>query len=119
VKTALLFSLTGVVLLVASASFCQARFRITYTPRPPEASSVVLDGRVFNDADRDVLDVWVKAEAVNASGKVLATGLGFVGPSIRGHGSAAFAAKVPFVEGTQTFRLAVNSYRESAAFQSP
>lgn len=118
-RAALLLSLTGVLLLAASASFCQARFRITYTPRPREASSVVVDGRVFNDADRDVLDVWVRAEAVNASGKVVATGLGFVGSSIPGHGSAAFTAKVPFVEGMQTFRLAVNSYRESAAFQSP
>ena len=118
-KNALLLSLTGVVLLVGSASFGQARFRITYTPRPREASSVVVDGRVFNDADRDVLDVWVRTEAVNNSGKVVATGLGFVGSSIPGHGSAAFTAKVPFVEGMQTFRLTVNSYRESAAFQSP
>jgi hypothetical protein len=119
VKNVLVLSLTGVVLLVASASFCQARFRITYTPRPPGASSVVLDGRVFNDADRAVVDVWVKAEAMNASGKVLATGLGFVGSSIPAHGSAAFEAKVPLVEGAQTFRLTVNSYRESSAFQSP
>lgn len=118
-KTARLLSLTGALLLVASASLGQARFRITYTPRPPEASSIVVDGRVFNDADRDVLDVWVKAEAVNASGKVLATGLGFVGSSIPAHGSAAFAAKVPFVEGVQSFRLAVSSYRESATLQSP
>lgn len=119
VKTASLLWVIGIVLLVASTSIGQAHFRITYTPRPREGSSVVLDGRVFNDADRDVLDVWVRAEAVNASGKVLATGLEFVGSSIPAHGSATFAAKVPFVEGIQTFRLAVNSYRESAGFQSP
>jgi hypothetical protein len=119
VRTALSLWLIGAVLLSASLGLGQPRFRVTYTPRPREGSALVLDGRVSNDADREVLDVWVTAEALNASGKVLATGLGFVSSSIRGHGSATFVVKVPFVEGVQTFRVAVTSHREGGGGQSP
>ena len=118
-KAALGVWLLGAALLCASLSVGQSRFRVTYTPRPRDASALVLDGRVSNEADRDVLDVWVTAEALNASGKVLATGLCFVSPSIAAHRNAGFVAKLPFREGVQSFRVAVTSYREGTAFQSP
>jgi hypothetical protein len=107
--------------LLACQTFGQGHFRITYTPRPREAAVVTLDGRVFNDADHDVLDVWVTAEGLDTSGKVLATGITFVSFVIPRHGSAAFLAKLPVAQGKdiQGFHLAVTSYRDVAAVQSP
>jgi len=111
--------LIGVVWLGASDSLGQGRFRITYTPRTREAAAVTLEGQVFNDADGAVLDVWVTVEGLDTSGKVLGTGITFVSFLIPGRGNATFVAKLPVAEGIQNFRLAVTSYRDAAAVQSP
>jgi hypothetical protein len=120
-KTLFGISLMGVVVLFACQTFGQGHFRITYTPRPREAAGVTLDGRVFNDADIDVLDVWVTAEGLDTSGKVLATGITFVSFVIPRHGSATFLAKLPVAQGKdiRSFHLTVTSYRDAAAAQSP
>jgi len=117
-KTVLGISLLGLVLVLVGRSFGQGHFRITYTPRTPEAAGVTLDGRVFNDAENDVLDVWVTAEGLDTSGKVLATGITFV-ILIPRRGSATFVAKLPVAEGIDRFRLAVTSYRDEPAVQKP
>jgi len=119
-RTILGLSLMGVVLLSTYQSFGQAHFRITSTPRPREAASVILDGRVFNDADNDVLDVWVTVEGLDTSGKVLATGITYV-ILIPRHGSATFVAKLPVAQGRDihSFHLAVTSYRDAAIVQAP
>lgn len=119
-RTILGIWLMEIMLLSAGPSSGQGRFRITYTPRSPEAASVTLDGRVYNDADLDVLDVWVTAEGLDTSGKVLATGITFL-IVIPRHGSATFVAKlpVPREKHVDTFHLAVTSYRDAAAAQAP
>jgi hypothetical protein len=111
--------LIGLVLLFPCQSAGQGHFRITYTPRTEGATAVTLDGRVFNDADHDVRDVWVTAEGLDASGKVLAAGITFAGFLIPGRGSVTFVAKLPAAAGIQSYRLAVTSYRDAAAVQSP
>ncbi|HXJ77186.1 MAG TPA: hypothetical protein VMS64_00725 [Candidatus Methylomirabilis sp.] len=114
--------LIAVVVFFACQSVGQAHFRITYSPRPQETSSVTLDGRVSNDADNDVLDVWVTVEGLDTSGKVLTTAITYV-LLIPRHGSATFVAKLPVAEGIQSFHLAVTSYRDGVpvprSVQSP
>src|SRR6266852_5009204 len=50
-------------------------FRITFQRERDEPSSIVLMGEVFNDGLRDVVDVWVTADALNAEGKVVGRGV--------------------------------------------
>ena len=111
--------LTGGLLVLANPGATQARFRITYDVKSRDEKAVLLEGRVFNDTGADVLDVWVTAQALSASGKVLGRGIAFVGSSISRGESAPFEAKVPAAEGVETFRVAVTSYRASREVQSP
>jgi len=106
-----------VIGLVPCAS--QARFRVTYDVQSRDAKAVLIQGRVFNDTGVDVLEVWVTAEALNASGKVVGKGITFVGSSIARGDSAAFEAKLPPAEGIEKFRVAVTSYRAARETQSP
>ncbi len=111
--------LIGAFLVLATPGATQARFRITFDVKSRDAKAILLEGRVFNDTGRDAVDVWVTAEAVNASGKVLARGIAFVGSQISRGDSASFEAKLPSVEGVETFRVAVTSYRAGSDVQSP
>ncbi len=111
--------ITAALLLLATRGSTQGHFRITHGVKTRDATSIVLEGRVWNDADRDVVDVWVTAEALNSSGKVLGTGIVFVSSMIRKGDSASFKAKLPAAEGAESFRLAVRSYRYATEFQSP
>ena len=111
--------LMGTLLVFVTLGATQARFRITFDVKSRDAKAVLLEGRVFNDTGRDAVDVWVTAEAVNASGKVLARGIAFVGSQISRNDSAPFEAKLPSVEGVETFRIAVTSYRAGSDVQSP
>jgi hypothetical protein len=111
--------LMGVLLVFAAPGATQVHFRITYNVQSRDATATKLEGRVFNDIGVDVLDVWVTAEALGASGKVLGRGIAFVGASISRGDSAPFEAKVPAAEGVETFRIAVTSYRAAREVQSP
>jgi hypothetical protein len=57
---ALCLALLGVGLATAEP------FRITFQRERDEPSSIVLMGEVFNDGVRDVVDVWITADARNA-----------------------------------------------------
>ncbi len=107
------------ILLFAAPGFAETRFRITYTVKTRDATAILLEGRVFNETGRDAFDVWVTAEALSASGKVLTSGIAFVKSAISRGDSAAFVAKVPSAEGVENFRIAVTSYRSGGDVQSP
>ena len=109
----------GALLLFAARGSTDAQFRITHRVKAREGTAIVLEGQVWNDVGRDVVDVWVTAEALNASGKVLSTGIVFVGSMIRKGDSATFKAKLPAAESAESFRLAVTSYRFATEVQSP
>src|SRR5205085_5978619 len=65
------------VTLVASSAIAQgpAPFRVIHTVDKGTQPAVNVSGRVFNDARSDAIDVYVTAEALDASGKVLASGV--------------------------------------------
>jgi hypothetical protein len=111
--------LMGGLLAFAAPGATQVRFRITYNVQSRDAKATMLEGRVFNDTGGDVFDVWVTAEALSASGKVLGRGIAFVRSSISRGDSAPFEAKVPAAEGVESFRIAVTSYRSGGEVQSP
>jgi hypothetical protein len=115
VGTCLIASLLVFVTLGAA----QALFRITYDVEWRDAKAVMLEGRVFNDTGRDALDVWITAEALNASGKTVARGIAFVSSAISRGDNARFEVKLPSAEGVETFKIAVTSYRSGSEVQSP
>ena len=117
--TALGACLVVAAVLIGVPLTAQSLFRVTYAVKTRTPPSFVLDGRVVNVSGRNVVDVWVTVEAVSASGKVLASGITFVGSSLAKGDTAAFLAKVPYVEGAEDFKVAVTSYRLGGDFQSP
>lgn len=96
----------------------QTRFRITHEQDRRQTESIVVVGNVVNDDNRDALDVYVTAEALNVSGRIIATGIAHVGvvPARRG---VRFAVMVPRVDGVSGFRVAVTSFRDGATSEAP
>jgi hypothetical protein len=111
--------LLGTLLTLAMPGAAQVGFRVTHEVKSRDASAILLTGRVVNDTGGGVVDVWVTAEAMNASGKVLARGIAFVGATIARGAGAPFEVKLPAVEGVLTFRVAVTSFRAGGEAQSP
>ena len=76
----------AVALLALAAAplpaWAQASFKVTYRVERTDAQRVELAGRVHNAGGIDAVDVYVTAEALDASGKVLARGITFVAASI-------------------------------------
>ena len=108
---ALALAALAAVALGARRAEAQGNFRVTYNVDKTGPTQVELSGWVFNDAAQDVVDVYVTAEALDASGKVLARGITFVAISIPGRRNADFSARVPNVRGTTGFRVSVSSFR--------
>src|SRR5439155_24475967 len=77
----------------------QAKFKVTYQVERTDSNRVYLAGRVYNDASVDAVDVYVTAEALDASGKELARGVAFVARSIPARSDADFSARVPTSPG--------------------
>ena len=92
-------------------------FRITHTFDKGTQPAVNVSGRVFNDARSDAIDVYVTAEALDAGGKVIASGVSYVGAVMAGS-SMAFVVKVPSARAAASFRVLVTSYRFGFANQS-
>jgi hypothetical protein len=102
---------------IGSAS-AQENFRVTYAREQPASGPSIISGTVFNDARLDAHDVYVTAQALNGPGKVVASGIAYVG-SIPGGRSANFTAKVPNVPGVERFHVTVSSARMGYGAQSP
>lgn len=94
-------------------------FRIAFQRAGDEPSSIVLMGEVFNDGLRDVVAVWVTADALNAGDRVVGRGIGFVTSFLPGRGHTTFTVKLPRVEEARSFRLVVSSFRYASGEQSP
>jgi hypothetical protein len=92
-------------------------FRLTHTIDKGAQAQVTVTGRVFNDARADAIDMYVTAEALDGTGKVVASGVSYVGTVAAGN-SAAFVIKVPSARSAATFRVLVTSFRFGFAIQS-
>jgi hypothetical protein len=107
------------VLLSGGPAAAQEQFRITFQRQPDEPTSIVLAGTLGNEGPRDVVDVWVGAEALGAGGRVVGRGLASVSPLLRSHADTKFTVKLPRVEQVQSFRVFVSSFRYLAGAESP
>src|SRR5205823_14019338 len=54
-------------------------FRITHSVDKGAQAQVTVTGRVFNEARADAIDVYVTAEALDSGGKILASGVAYIG----------------------------------------
>jgi hypothetical protein len=95
----------------------QTPFRISHVVEKGTQPQVTITGRVFNDARSDAIDVYVTAEAVDGGGKVVASGVSYVG-SVPAGSSTAFVVKVPSPRTAANFRVLVTSYKFGFANQS-
>jgi hypothetical protein len=109
----------GLALVLAAVASAQDGFRVTHTVDRGNPGQTRINGTVFNDNRLDAVDVYVTAEAVDASGKAIARGIAFVSPSIRAGSSAPFSATVPTMAGTTAYRARVSSFRFGPSLQSP
>ena len=110
----------GVALIVlAAVASAQDGFRVMHTVDRGNPGQTRISGTVFNDNRLDAVDVYVTAEALDASGKAVARGITFVSPAIASGRSASFSATVPTMPGATSFRARVSSFRFGAGLQSP
>jgi hypothetical protein len=107
------------VALFATSALAQGPgpFRVTHNVEKGTQAQVTIAGRVYNEARSDAIDVYVTAEALDASGKVMASGVSYVG-SVSAGSSTAFVVKVPSARPAASFRVLVTSYRFGFANQS-
>ena len=94
-----------------------APFHLNHTVDRSNQTQASVTGRVFNDARSDAIDVYVTAEALDSAGKVVASGVSYVG-AIPSGSSAAFVIKVPGGRPIATFRVLVTSFRFGFTNQS-
>jgi len=101
----------------AAAQAQSSVFRIAHTVDKGTQAQVGVSGRVFNDGRADAVDVYVTAEALDSAGKVIASGVSYVG-GIPAGSSTAFSLKVPAARAAASFRVIVSSFRFGFAVQS-
>lgn len=92
-------------------------FRVTHVVEKGTQAQVTITGRVYNEARSDAIDVYITAEALDAGGKVMASGVSYVG-SVPSGSSTAFVVKVPSARTAASYRVLVTSYRFGFANQS-
>ena len=92
-------------------------FRLTHTVDKGAQAQVTVTGRVFNEARADAIDLYVTAEALDASGKIIASGVSYVG-TVSAGSSSAFIIKGPAARAAANFRVLVTGFRFGFANQS-
>lgn len=97
----------------------QGFFRISYDVDKSRPDQVRLVGQVTNDNSTEVFEVSVMAQALNAAGKVVASGITYVDSRIDRGASKPFEAVVPAVPGATRFRVSVSSYRPGFGASAP
>jgi hypothetical protein len=107
----------AVLLATLPASGQAAPFRITHSVDKGTQAQVTVTGRVYNEGRADAIDVYVTAEALDGAGKIVASGVSYVG-TVQQNGSTVFVIKVPAARAASTFRVIVTSFRFGFANQS-
>lgn len=114
--------LTAGSLLIAHPATGAENFRFTDVRNQQDSgdpSHILVQGTVVNTDRRTVLDVYVTAEALDATGHVVATGIAYVTSAIEGSNGAPFVVAVRRVKGITDFRLTVTSFRYGLRPQGP
>jgi hypothetical protein len=104
--------------LAPAAGQAEDPFQLRYTVDRGGTGPVRVQGTVVNEARLDVYDVYVTAEALDASGKVVGRGIAFVSGSIPQRASAPFAVSIPAAQTATSFRVRVSSFRYGAGLQT-
>ncbi|HMH54017.1 MAG TPA: FxLYD domain-containing protein [Candidatus Acidoferrum sp.] len=114
-----LFTVVAAVLgLLPDLGRAQAPLHLAYTVERGGAGPARVSGRVLNESSVDVFDVYVSAEALDASGKVLGRGLSFVSPSIPPRGIVPFTISIPAAQTAASFRVRISSFRQGFGQQA-
>ena len=105
--------------LFATTAIAQtpAPFRISHSVDKGAQAQVTVTGRIFNEARADAIDVYITSEALDAGGKVVASGVSYVG-AIPAGASTTFIVKIPSARTAASFRVLVTSHRFGFANQS-
>ena len=105
------------LVLLPGLGRAQDPFHVTYTMERGGSGPVRVNGRVLNESNLDVFDVYVTAEALDGGGKVLGRGLVFVSASIPPRGTMPFAISIPAAQTAASFRVRVSSFRQGIGGQ--
>ena len=112
-------ALVAVLTLTSRPVGAQDPFHIAYTvERGGGSGPTRVNGRVVNEGTFDAFDVYLTAEALDASGKVLGRGIVFVGSSIPARGIAPFSISIPAAQAATGFRVRVSSFRQGIGQQA-
>ena len=107
-----------VAALVPAPARGQESFQLRYNVDRTSPGQVRVNGTVVNEARFDVVDVYVTAEALDAGGHVLGTGIAYVSASIPQRGTAPFTVSIPAAQTATSFRVRVSSFRYGMGLQT-
>ena len=113
-----IFAAAAALVLLPDLGRAQYPFHVAYTVERGGSGPARVSGRVLNESNVDVFDVYVTAEALDAGGKVLGRGLVFVSAAIPPRGSVPFAISIPAAQAAASFRVQVSSFRQGFGQQT-
>lgn len=114
-------AVTAALLLLLSFAPAPAQtgFQVSFEVDRSRPDKVRLVGLVRNDSAAEVFDVNVTAEALDRSGRVVASGITYVEGRIPQGESRPFVAVVPAAPNAVRYRAQVTSFRTGFGFQAP
>jgi hypothetical protein len=118
VRRACLIAAVTLLAILPPPARGQDGFRVTFQVDQGTPDRVRLVGMVTNGRPDDVVDVHVTAEALDARGRVVASGITYVEGRLNRGDSRPFVAVVPMVTGMSRYRASVTSFR-SLGLQAP
>ena len=113
-----IFTAAAALVLRPDLGRAQYPFQVAYTVERGGSGPARVNGRVLNESNVEMLDVYVTAEALDAGGKVLGRGLVFVSGSIPPRGAVPFAISIPAAQTAANFRVRVSSFRQGFGQQT-
>jgi hypothetical protein len=93
-------------------------FYINFTVDRSGGGPVRINGRLRNEGNLDVFDVYVTAEGLDGAGKVLGRGIAFVAAAVPTRGTVPFNISIPAAQDAASFRVRVTSFRQGLGQQA-
>jgi hypothetical protein len=104
--------------LAPVVGYASEPYHLSYTVERGGGGPTRINGRLLNEGPLDMFDVYVTAEAIDGTGKVVARGITFVSASIPPRGLVSFAISVPPAPTATTFQVRVSSFRHGIGQQT-